>query len=66
MSEWDRMLENHLQLPSSCPFCEKRCYYWLDNTYGCEEGHVVAYSKESWLFGIVWFWIDPQSSEGTS
>jgi len=65
-SEWNRILENHLQLPSNCPFCGKKCYYWVDQTYGCEDGHIIAYTRDSALFGTVWFWVDPQSSTGSA
>lgn len=56
------VLRSHLELPSTCPFCGKKCSYWVDGTYGCEDGHVVAYSKETGLWGTVWFWIDPRLS----
>lgn len=51
----DKVLMNHLELPSKC-FCGDKLEYWVDGTYGCKKGHVIARMRNTWL-GPEWFWV---------
>lgn len=42
-----------LKLPSRCPECGDKMEIWFDGTYGCANGHVMAYTGDD---GIMW-WI---------
>jgi len=33
-------------LPVLCKKCGERNYYWLDKTYGCKNGHIIAKIEE--------------------
>lgn len=40
------------RLPSRCPDCGEKNELWFDGTYGCTNGHVMAYSGDD---GIFWW-----------
>ena len=56
------IVENHLRLPPTCEICGKANQYWADSTFGCEEGHVIAYTND----GIIWWYGDKASQEKQS
>ena len=41
-----KLVKNHLMLPVLCKKCGERNYYWLDKTYGCKNGHIIAKIEE--------------------
>lgn len=60
-----RMVTNHLQLPSLCKECGERNYYWLDGTYGCKNGHVIAHRNIEKEYSS-WWWGPPHQPSGAS
>ena len=54
-----KLLTNHLLLPGTCRKCGKRNYYWLDGTYGCENGHIYARHDPS-LDYSQWEWVEAE------
>ena len=45
-----KSLFNHLTLPSKCSICGEKNEYWCDETFGCKNGHIIAFKDENmWL-----------------
>jgi len=49
-------IKNHLFLPHRCKKCGEKNEYWLDGTFGCINGHIVA-SKLDKEFSL-YYWGD--------
>lgn len=58
--KYDSIVWSHMSLPRDCEVCGKPNQYWCDGTYGCENGHVEAHTKD----GVIW-WRGPPSDSDT-
>ena len=50
-----RFLDKHTTLPSVCSICGEKNEYWVDETFGCKKGHIVAFRN---VGSHIWLTVD--------